>query len=173
MSTLILDTEFADAEATEWVSVGLVPLDAGLPSFYVERKVLPDATEFVRTVVYPLLDRGDLAMPDSMAADALRRYLNRLPPPVTIAFDASVDWPVFLGVLNHPMARESVPEIQSMAIALIIGSRYFEALQRIWVSDERRHRRHHALVDAGVQRDAYLAALGGLHAVTATRLRTK
>lgn len=160
MSTLILDTEFADLAATEWVSVGLVPLDGDQPSFYVERKVLPVATEFVRNVVYPLLDGGDSAMPDAMAADALRRYLNQLPQPVTIAFDASVDWPVFIGVLNHPLAREPVPEIQAIAIGLIIGSRYFEVLQRIWATDERRHRRHHALVDASVQRDAYLAALG-------------
>lgn len=161
---IFIDTEFADVEANEWVSIGFAPLDAERECFYVERKVLPLATQFVREVVYPLLQRDQSAMPDQMAADTLRRYLNGFPQPVAIAFDHSVDWRVLIGVINHPLAREPMPDFEAVDIGKI-GAPYWLALDDIWERDvERRARRHHAQVDATVQREAYIAAIAAINA---------
>ncbi len=160
MNNLIfIDTEFADVEANEWVSIGLAPFDADRASFYVERKVLPVATEFVREVVYPLLQRDQSAMPDAMASDAVRRYLNGFPQPVAIAYDHDVDWRVLLCVINHHQARELMPDLEAVDMSKL-GDAYWIALDKVWEQDaERRKRRHHALVDATVQREAYISAL--------------
>ena len=61
---LFIDTEWADALANELVSLALVS-DCGRFEFYAEREPLPSAgNDFVRDVVYPLLERGERALPD-------------------------------------------------------------------------------------------------------------
>ncbi len=162
---IFIDTEFADIEANEWISIGFAPFDAERETFYVERKVLPVATEFVREVVYPLLQRDQSAMPDEMAADAVRRYLNAFPQPVVIAFDHSVDWKVLIALLNHHQASEPMPEIEADDISKL-GGVYWLLLDDRWERDAgRRKRRHHALVDATVQREAYIAAVAAIKAL--------
>lgn len=163
MNNLIfIDTEFADVEANEWVSIGFAPLDAKREALYVERKVLPVATEFVRQVVYPLLQRDQSAMPDAMASNAVRRYLNGFHQPVAIAFDHAVDWRVLLGVINHHQAREPMPGLEAVDMSKL-GDAYWVALDKVWEQDaERRKRRHHALIDACVQREAYISALAAI-----------
>lgn len=161
---IFIDTEFADIAANEWVSIGFAPFDAERECFYVERKVLPVATQFVREVVYPLLQRDQAAMPDAMAADELRRYLNAFPQPVAIAFDHPVDWKVLIDVLNNPQARAPMPDIEAVDISKL-GAAYWLELDELWERDaERRKRRHHALVDATVQREAYIAAVAAINA---------
>ena len=76
MMWLFLDCEWADLAASELVSLALVPEDPARPEFYAERATLPaDPTPFVKSVVYPLLNRGRAAMDDLAIATALRRYL--------------------------------------------------------------------------------------------------
>ena len=59
---LFLDTEWADPEGRELVSLALVSQD-GEAVFYAERDPLPvNPTGFVKDSVYPLLDRGSVAL---------------------------------------------------------------------------------------------------------------
>ena len=58
---LFLDCEWADPLASELVSIALVGTAAD-QAFYAEREPLPDdPTPWVRTAVYPLLQRGEAA----------------------------------------------------------------------------------------------------------------
>ncbi|MEB1149470.1 hypothetical protein VDP41_20920, partial [Xanthomonas campestris pv. campestris] len=59
-----LDTEWADTLGSELVSIALVA-ENGIDYLYAEREILPARpTEFVRSVVYPLLDRDKSALTD-------------------------------------------------------------------------------------------------------------
>ncbi|GGA40647.1 hypothetical protein GCM10010981_32320 [Dyella nitratireducens] len=61
---LFLDTEFADSDGDELVSLAPVSQDAR-HVFYAERNPLPvDATPFVQQHVDPLLSGGNNAMDD-------------------------------------------------------------------------------------------------------------
>ena len=72
---LFLDTEWADVLASELVSLALVGRDERF-IFYAERDPLPDKpTDFVRAAVYPLLKRGDVAMPDPIFAARLQQFI--------------------------------------------------------------------------------------------------
>jgi hypothetical protein len=78
---LFLDTEFADPDARELVSLALVSED-GNQVFYAERDPLPlFATAFVRQHVYPLLDRGRAAMYDNLFSATLCAFLERVEDP--------------------------------------------------------------------------------------------
>src|SRR3546814_11304467 len=60
---LFLDCEWADNLGSELVSIALISED-GAQRFYAEVNPLPkQPTDFVRYVVYPLLDHGYWAMP--------------------------------------------------------------------------------------------------------------
>jgi hypothetical protein len=60
-----LDVKWADVLASELVSMALVSLDEQ-HVFYAERDpLLKKPTPWVRTVVYPLLERGASAMRDA------------------------------------------------------------------------------------------------------------
>lgn len=75
MTYFFLDTEWADPLARQLVSLALVSED-GLHEFYAEINPLPQSpTDFVRHVVYPLLDGGSQAMPSPDFTKALRHFL--------------------------------------------------------------------------------------------------
>jgi len=87
---LFLDCEWADACASELVSIGLVSLD-GERSFYAECADLPvDPTPWVRVSVYPLLERGLAGVSPLSMSRHLNAFLASLRKPV-ICYDFSVD----------------------------------------------------------------------------------
>src|SRR3546814_19074835 len=57
----------------------------------VQTCALPISTLFVRTVVYPLLQRGDAALSATQFTRRLRRFLALLPAPRYVVFAANTD----------------------------------------------------------------------------------
>lgn len=87
---LFLDTEWADPQGQQLVSLALISED-GEHVFYVERDPLPaEPTGFVRDVVYPLLNRGRHAMDDRLFTTRLRQFLSSMDHPCVI-FDHGGD----------------------------------------------------------------------------------
>jgi hypothetical protein len=87
---LLLDTEWANDACRELVSLALVNSD-GSKRFYAERDPLPGApSPFVLSVVYPLLERGDSAIPDEAFAEKLRAFVASFDNP-RIHFDLQID----------------------------------------------------------------------------------
>src|SRR3546814_19782643 len=81
VTRLFLDTEWADASGEELVSLALLSEDC-VHRFYAELDPLPTSTPlFVRTVVYPLLQRGDAALSATQFTRRLSRCLALLPAP--------------------------------------------------------------------------------------------
>lgn len=77
---LFLDTEFADLECAELVSLALVSKD-GKHEFYADRDPLPaEATNFVRQNAYPLPKRGSAALEDAMLTRQLLAFASTVLP---------------------------------------------------------------------------------------------
>ena len=134
--------------------------------FYAERDPLPiEATDFVRHVVYPLLERGDAARTDAAMTASLRRFLSGVPDPYILA-----DYPNDLQLVAYVLAGFDMPDSEAQAcgpiprpvmtrmlkdgITQMVLEDWFEAHP-----DDLR-RRHHALVDASALRMAWLAFTG-------------
>jgi 3' exoribonuclease, RNase T-like len=160
---LFIDTEWADVLANELVSLALVS-DCGRFEFYAERDPLPgESTDFVREVIYPLLDRGEYALGDAEFTNRLHEFFGRMqsiakPDRVIVAYDHRNDLDL-LGIalegFNHP---ETPPrpafEVQDLAP---LGAAYQQAVEAVFATNpELQKRRHHALTDARVNRDACL-----------------
>lgn len=161
MTRLFLDTEWADGEAL--VSLALLSEDCA-HRFYAEIDPLPTSTTlFVRTVVYPLLQRGDAALSATQFTRRLRGFLAALPAPRYVVFDAYTD----AVLLRHALAgfglRDTglgpVVHIEEVLLArpdIRNGiETYFER------HTEARLRRHHAGVDAEALRRAFCAVTYG------------
>lgn len=155
---LFLDCDWADTLASELVSLALVPADPALPEFYAERLVLPEnPTPFVAAAVYPLLDRGRAAMSDLAIANALRRYLASFRDPI-IMHDTGVELMLLDDALSYPDTTTPLPRLRPNLIGV---PAYLQRIERLFsASAELRRRRHHALVDARVARDAFLWCVG-------------
>ncbi len=73
---LFLDTEWANDATRELVSLSITNADGSL-TFYAERDPLPGVpSTFAAKVVYPLLERGRVALPDVEFGRALRSYIK-------------------------------------------------------------------------------------------------
>lgn len=155
---LFLDCEWADALASELVSLALVSLDRQ-HVFYAERDPLPvDPTTWVTTVVYPLLDRGTTAMCDAVMTRRLREFLARIKHP-RICYDFGADRTLCQYVIDG----FEVPEPEG-PVPLDLRWQFedmHEHMARWWArhTDEQA-RRHHALVDAHALRSACLSLWG-------------
>lgn len=169
MTILFLDTEWADAAGAELVSLALVSED-GLHRFYAERDPLPAAaTEFVRDVVYPLLDRGEAAMSDTAMTKALRTFLTSTPDPYILA-----DYPNDLKLVAHVLAGFDLTDSEAQACGPIprpVMTRMLkDGLTHMVLEDwfeahpDEQRRRHNALVDASALRMAWLALTGRIDA---------
>jgi hypothetical protein len=162
MNYFFLDTEWADLIGSELVSLALVSED-GTREFYAEIDPLPDApTDFVRHVVYPLLDRGHAALRQSDFTASLRSFLNTVDMPYVVA-----DYPNDLSLLQYAIAGFDladtieqrcgpIPPVLPMGMlkdgmTQLVLEDYFAA------HPDARQRRHHALVDAHALRTAWLA----------------
>lgn len=110
----------------------------------------------VTSVVYPLLNRGRAAMSDLAIADAMRRYLASFNDPI-IMHDTGVDLMLLGEALSHPEATAPSPKLRANLIGV---PGYNQGIERIFSGDSAlRQQRHHALIDARVARDAFLACV--------------
>jgi len=164
---LFLDTEWADLEGNALVSLALIGADDKI-RFYVERDPLPlEPTEFVREHVYPLLERGPVAMADVALVHALRSFLASVPNPLVL-FDYANDLALLrrtvagLGLLPSELSECAAPPrsleallVQDPAVAVLLED-HFAA------HPDDAKRRHHALVDANAFRIACLRARSAL-----------
>ncbi len=155
-----LDTEWADTLGSELVSIALVA-ENGIDYLYAEREILPThPTDFVRSVVYPLLDQDTSVLTDQAMTRRVRGFLNSASAPMIFA-----DYANDLQLLHYVLAGFDLPDTQVSACGptpraadvQIIHDRptarlveaYFEA------HPAARARRHHALVDAEALRVAW------------------
>ena len=160
---LFIDTEWADQLANEVVSMALVS-DCGKFEFYAERDPLPaDATEFVKTVIYPLLERGRHALPDASFTQQLHTFFQTAqkaakPDSVTVAYDHRNDLDL-LGIALEAFNLPDTPPRPAFATLDLatLGAAFPQHVEACFAKDDALSaRRHHALVDARVNRDAYL-----------------
>lgn len=162
MTILFLDTEWADAIGADLVSLALVSED-GRHRFYAERDPLPAlTTEFVRDVVYPLLNRGNAALSDAAMTTALRAFLASIPDPYILA-----DFPNDLRLVANVLAGFDLPDSEAQACGPIprpVMTRMLkDGLTQMVLEDwfeahpDECRRRHHAMVDACALRKTWLA----------------
>jgi hypothetical protein len=162
---LFIDTEWADQLANEVVSLALVS-DCGKFEFYAERDPLPaNATEFVRTVIFPLLERDKYALPDASFTQELHKFFRSMqaaakPDTVTVAYDHRNDLDL-LGIALEAFHLPDTPPRPAFGTLDLgtgsIGAAFAKNVEECFAKDVALSaRRHHALVDARVNRDAYL-----------------
>lgn len=162
MTRLFLDTEWADAAATELVSIGLVTED-GQRSFYAEVMTLPERpTGFVREVVYPLLERGDAALPPAEFTRRLRAFLLPVDHPAVL-FDCAADGAFLKFALAGFGLDEDMGLCPSVKFSPIGFGDVLTNVERYF----REHpvaaaRRHHAGIDAEALRWGFVEAMKGL-----------
>jgi hypothetical protein len=160
---LFIDTEWADKLANEVVSLALVS-DCGRFEFYAERDPLPtSATEFVRTVIYPLLNRGEHALPDASFTQRLHEFFRTVQTAarsekVTVAYDHRNDLDLLGVVLEGFNLPETPPRPAFDTLELSsLGAAFAQSIEACFVKTPALNaKRHHALIDARVNRDAYL-----------------
>lgn len=159
---LFLDTEWADSNGNDLVSLALIS-DDGEHTFYAERKVLSDSpTTFVKEVVYPLLDRGPAALTDEALSGQLRAFLGRLPDSFVL-FDHENDGRLLILALSAPAADSSheLSAIKSRMTKVIREGAFSEYFEEYFATNHwARMHRHHALVDARALRAAWLRVTG-------------
>lgn len=164
--TLFLDTEWADVFASELVSLALVSRNERFV-FYAERHPLPEKpTDFVHSVVYPLLKWGDTAMHDPVFAARLQQFIADVAEATgekpTIAYDYWADRSLFEhadegferdGPVQPPVEYFDLNELSP---DYAVGYQaYFSRDPQLAAS------RHNALTDAHAARNGYLGAIFG------------
>ena len=149
---LYLDCEWADVLASELVSMALVSAD-DMHAFYAERDPLPaDPVPWVRSVVYPLLERGEAALCDTAMTRRLRQFLTGLPNP-TINYESGHDRDLCQYVIDGLEVPE--PEGPSPQVTWRRLDGLHAQCERWWKAHpELAGRRHHALIDAMALRGA-------------------
>ena len=149
---LYLDCEWADVLASELVSIALVSADEK-HSFYGERDPLPtNPMPWVRSVVYPLLERGGAALDDSTLTHRLRDFLAGFAHPC-IHYDSGHDRALCQYVIDGFDVPE--PEGPITAVTWVRLDGLHSELERWWQAHpEQQPKRHHALVDAMALRGA-------------------
>lgn len=162
---LFLDTEWADPQGQQLVSLALISED-GEQVFYAERDPLPATpTGFVRDVVYPLLDRGWHAMDDRLFTTRLRKFLGGMDHPCVIV-DHGGDAVLLQYALSgfnltdaEAAACGPIPRVEARNVApngtiSMLIEDWFEA------HPNAKARRHHAKIDTEALRMACLGAWG-------------
>lgn len=161
---LFLDTEWADIEGRELVSMALVS-ESGASTFYAERDPLPKyPTDFVARTVYPLLQRDHHALSDQKFADSLITYLRQQVSPHVVA-----DYPNDLRLFREVISWRGCNSLDTewgngVPCTLMCRDAVTTAHLERWFSlnPQLSRSRHHALVDANGLRMAWLASTGRL-----------
>jgi len=150
---LFLDTEWATDATRELVSLALVNED-GSRRFYAERDPLPGvASSFVRSTVYPLLERGDTALPDPVFTERLRAFVASFYNP-QIYFDGRID----MVQLDHALSGfgHRMGNVPPYIPVLVMRPDVIDELELYFQEHpEAMARRHHAGVDAEALRCAF------------------
>lgn len=161
---LFLDTEWADVIGADLVSLALISED-GRRVFYAERDPLPaNATDFVRAVVYPLLEREHVALPDMEFTRRLRAFLDEIPSPY-ILFDYPNDGTLLRHALTGfgaELAADLCGPQPMPVMTKMLRDGDMTAVLEAWFGShpEALAKRHHALVDAQALRMAWRIATG-------------
>jgi len=152
---LFLDVEWADVLASELVSMALVSLD-DQHVFYAERDPLPEEpTPWVKTVVYPLLERGASAMNDAALTRRLPEFLATIPEP-WICYDSGHDRGLCQFVIDG--MDEVEPEGPPVEVRWQRLDDMASWCERWWKDHpEHRSQRHHARFDAMALQGAYVS----------------
>lgn len=153
---LFLDTEWANDVTRDLVSLAITN-ESGLLRFYAERDPLPSVpSTFVSKVVYPLLERGSVALPDAEFGIALRRYMQGFDDPI-IHFDALIDRVQLIRALSgFGQLKEEAIGFETM---LVTRTDVLDRLEDYFkVNAEAHRRRHHAAVDADALRWAFMGS---------------
>lgn len=165
MTILFLDCEWADVFGSELVSLALISSD-GQQHFYAEASPLPlQPTDFVRHVVYPLLEHGAWAMTHHEMTQRLRAFLWGIDTPVVI-YDHHVDGALLNFVLDgFDLPRKVVDALSPRPCPKLWHVTRDESLNRVVEAYFAAHpdaavRRHHARVDAEALRHAWCALPG-------------
>lgn len=159
---IFLDTEWADNAGRKLVSMGLVSED-NQHRFYSEVSPLPkDPTNFVRSVVYPLLEHGYSARQTADFTRDLRAFLARFDTPFVL-FDHPVDGTLFRYALDgFDLSVEALGKLSPAPEVAATHIASDEVRQGIELYFDKHPdlapRRHHAGVDAEALRWAFLAA---------------
>ncbi|WDJ98482.1 3'-5' exoribonuclease [Xanthomonas campestris pv. incanae] len=162
---IFLDTEWADQAGRELVSLALVSED-GEHRFYSEVAILPERpTDFVRHVVYPLLDRGCAAKTAIDFTRDLRGFLAQFESPFVL-FDYRTDCTLFRYALNGfdlPAGiLQGIPPAPPVATTLVLREEVRSGIETYFGKNPAlAHRKHHAAVDADAFRWAFIDALAG------------
>ena len=157
---LFLDTEWANDASRELVSLALVSQD-GAHRFYAERDPLPGApSSFVRTVVYPLLERNEVALTDSEFTIKLRAFLCQFAEPPLVLYDALLDRKMLAHAIEGFGRLGNfgpIPDVRPMLVT------FGDVLSNIEIyfdlHPNAKARRHHAGVDAEALRWAFDTAM--------------
>lgn len=162
---LFLDTEWADQAGHELVSLALVSED-GEHRFYSEVATLPERpTDFVRQVVYPLLDRGCADKSPFDFTKGLRGFLAQFERPFVL-FDYRTDVTLFRYALGGFHLQVStlltLPPEPAVVTTLVLREDVRNGIDRYFSNNPAlAHRKHHAAVDADAFRWAFIDALAG------------
>lgn len=159
---LFLDTEWANDASRELVSLALVSQD-GAHRFYAERDPLPGApSSFVRSVVYPLLERGDAAVIDSEIARQLRAFLCQFAEPPIVLYDAVLDCRMLTHALHGFGRAEDYGPMPCFRAMVVSSSDVLANIETYFdLYPKAKARRHHAGVDAEALRWAFDRAISG------------
>lgn len=160
MTRLFLDCEWADSLDSELVSLGLVSED-GRHRFYSEVDPLPkEPTEWVRAVVYPLLQHGYAARKKAIFTRDLREFLSRFRAPFVL-YDHHSDGNLFdCALCGFDLAEaviEKLPPMPELVQTLILRGDVRQGIEQYFLEHaEHAGRRHHAGVDAEALRWAFI-----------------
>ncbi len=171
---LFADTEFADFESLDPLSVALVSED-GSHEFYAEIfDCETPPSDFVRQIVLPLMQGGEHRLLYSEASERLARWIAALPHHPTIIVDYPGDWIILnemltsAGMQSKPAALMLFPAFElagrerlgAERAAIELAAEKMPALmEEHFLLDPRRH---HALVDARATAHGWRRALQGL-----------
>jgi hypothetical protein len=160
-----LDCEWSDLLGSELVSLGLVSEDDA-HRFYAEVSPLPrTSTDFVRAVVYPLLQGGPHARSELALTRDLRAFLAAFED-AEVIYDYHVDGALLRYALDGFDQAESLlatlPAMPAIRTRLICEAADVNRRIEQYFSDrpDAARRRHHALVDAEALRWAYCPPTG-------------
>ena len=163
MTRLFLDCEWADTLDSELVSLALVD-ETGQHRFYGEVDPLPkEPTDWVRAVVYPLLEHGYAARQQVDFTRDLRTFIARFDDPFVL-FDYRSDGALFGHALSgfdlSEAALAKLPPAPKVGQTLILREDVRRGIERFFREHpDQASKRHHAGVDAEALRWAFDKAL--------------